>query len=351
MYVKYIKANELETIKLHWQTFHGCEYMTPFQYYNWQIIVKSEHRSNLIRSLLCRLRYAVLFSNENNVLAIAPFYIKRIGRKKGIFFIGSGGGSSDYLDFIYGESITKEQILKLLNDTAEKFQCESASLGFIWAGSKSYEILTNNSNFKHDNQVTCVRLILPKSYEEYKALLSKNSRQNIRTAKNRLKKDGFQSRTVVLDNEIVPSNLAKELQKIYMMRFNEKNNDKIKIKEILKVQYKKYKLFKFNPFYSSMINNKNSFTAILYIDDIIASYCYGLKDVNGNIFIMQVAINMNYTRYSPGMILFSNIIENLYEKAQDKLPIIDLTSGDERYKYALGGVEHFSKKLIWTRGN
>ena len=45
-----------------------------------------------------------------------------------------------------------------------------------------------------ESQLTCVALTLPSTKEDYNSLLSKNARQNIRSAHNRLKKDGKEVR-------------------------------------------------------------------------------------------------------------------------------------------------------------
>ena len=48
---------------------------------------------------------------------------------------------------------------------------------------------------------------------------------------------------------------------------------------------------------------------------------------------------MNYTKYSPGMLSLNAFINHLIENKE--INIIDFTIGDELYKFAVGGVEHF----------
>ena len=54
---------------------------------------------------------------------------------------------------------------------------------------------------------------------------------------------------------------------------------------------------------------------------------------------MIVSFDEDYYKYSPGMIGIFKYIESCYQN-QD-VPVIDLTRGNEKYKYDLGGTEHY----------
>lgn len=56
-----------------------------------------------------------------------------------------------------------------------------------------------------------------------------------------------------------------------------------------------------------------------------------------SIEINRVAIVHEYKFYSPGILLFHEFIKNHISKG---LRVVDLTVGDEKYKYDLGGKTH-----------
>ena len=102
-----------------------------------------------------------------------------------------------------------------------------------------------------------------------------------------------------------------------------------------------------------MVKNENSITVVYRINGNLAAYCYGLKYKNNNICILQVAYNEELGKYSPGIIMLCDFIKWLYDNyitSSNRELVLDLTVGNERYKYDLGGVSHYvseSDNLIY----
>jgi CelD/BcsL family acetyltransferase involved in cellulose biosynthesis len=80
--------------------------------------------------------------------------------------------------------------------------------------------------------------------------------------------------------------------------------------------------------------------AVLKINQEIAAYFFGFK-IEKNIEINRVVINDDFKFFSPGLFLFHEYIK----KEIPQLEGIDLTVGDEKYKFDLGGKPHIIYNL------
>lgn len=84
--------------------------------------------------------------------------------------------------------------------------------------------------------------------------------------------------------------------------------------------------------YQSLRRKENTIIVVLKIDDLDAGFMVGLKYDHG-ICIPRLAINMTFSRYSPGMILINEYLHSLTE---DEFPYtFDLCRGEEGYKTSL----------------
>jgi len=54
---------------------------------------------------------------------------------------------------------------------------------------------------------------------------------------------------------------------------------------------------------------------------------------------MAVGTNEQYERYSPGILLMYNFIDYIIKNKM--YTVLDFTRGNEKYKYSLGGKDHF----------
>lgn len=80
-------------------------------------------------------------------------------------------------------------------------------------------------------------------------------------------------------------------------------------------------------------------TITLDIDGTLAAFMSGL--VKDNVFVVpRLSINNEYRRYSPGIILINEAIK--YFISDTKITILDLSQGQESYKYNMGGKEHYT---------
>lgn len=180
--------DSISQLKEAWLTLEKGDDMTYYQSYKWNIIV--QHFTPQYKGI-CKLLYLLVKQGEKPLL-IAPLWIVEktflLVNKKGAYLIGRKGWS-DYLNFVYTDC--SNDVFKLLFDYIySKLHLSLCCLEQIKEDTKLYAYLSQYVALNKDSRTTCVSLMIPESVDDYKQILSKKSRQNIRTANNRLNKDG-----------------------------------------------------------------------------------------------------------------------------------------------------------------
>jgi len=83
----------------------------------------------------------------------------------------------------------------------------------------------------------------------------------------------------------------------------------------------------------------NAITFCLTIDRSLAAFMSGLW-CRDRLVVPRLSIDEGFKRYSPGMVLVCEAINYLI--ANTPIRILDLSQGEEQYKYNLGGKTHYS---------
>lgn len=166
------------------------------------------------------------------------------------------------------------------------------------------------------------RIIISQPYNDYFKDLSKSVRQNIRTAYNRLNTDNLSYKMITLDNVGYNCHLD-EIQSLSSKRHFERYGSKTSLPKKLFMKYLSFAtiIYKKSP---------NSLSFLLYIDNKPAAMMNGL--IKGNHYIIpRLAIDAEFKRYSPGMILVNEAIKSLL--SFNESIIFDLSYGQEKYKF------------------
>ena len=168
---------------------------------------------------------------------------------------------------------------------------------------------------------------LKNSYEEYFAGLSKHTRQNIRTAYNRLNTDGRTYSMEIWRDKKIPRRLMNQLlDRMYERKISEYG---ISVNR-LKLAY--IKNIDFQTAYQRTW--KDNYCAIFRVDGEIAAFLLGVIS-GASLLVPRLAINEEFERYSPG-ILMLNELAKTFDESQE-IRFIDLQSGAEPYKLTMGG--------------
>ena len=88
----------------------------------------------------------------------------------------------------------------------------------------------------------------------------------------------------------------------------------------------------------NFIENNKCLTLGLFIDGRLAAFMSGLLGSKNEYVVPRLSIDDEFGFYSPGMLLVNEAIKYFIEKT--KIRHLDLSQGDEPYKYKMGGTKH-----------
>lgn len=328
-----IKEVEIQELKEEWQNkikqfFYEKTKLTYCQTWEWNYQIYKYYKEKFYRKYILGNFIYIYIYEDDDLKLIAPISY----RSNKATIIGKGCGQN-YYDFIYGNGLDDRYFLELLKYLKKK-NIKILDIPLIREESSLFKFI-KNSNYKHNLKETkIVKLNYNySSFEEYFKNLSKSTRQNIRTAYNRMEKDNIDYKYFVKEKDI-SSNEARK-----MMEFYVKRHDTIKKGDTLKENIIFYlrKLFlgewqNDKVVYYSMTGNNNHKLYTLYLNNELAAYYYGLIYPYNKISFKHVCINNKYRKYSPGMILAMEILK----RDSEKYDCFDFTTGVEDYKYKLG---------------
>lgn len=339
------KVEDFEEYKNSWEQIEHGKDMTVFQSFNWNKLLVEQWLSRSFNRLFSEI-YIICLKNGPKVRIIAPLIIQKksigvkwLGRKKGIYFLGIES-YSDYMNLIYDDDTKESEIETLLNDILKTFSEFTLRLSCV----RDETLLSNwclSQGFS-DKLYTSVFVEIPDNQEIYTKSLSKSTRQNLRTAINRITRDNLTYEMLVYDC-VQDEAFLNSLNQIHIDRVRNKNRKKAAgklryLSNFLRTRYQEFLDGKYNIIINSMSRLDNSVFVIVKLNDDIAGYLYGLRDGN-TVRIMQNCYNEKYSFYSP---LFRGAYDYILSVIAEDTDVksVDFTRGDEEYKYKLGGKEH-----------
>ena len=313
-----------------WKCYEKGESVSPFVYYDY---IKYIRRHTAFFSPKYRIVILCVADEKDEILMIAPLKKEIFGGKYKMLGDLQGCGATG---FIFKPSMSesdRELCLDLLFDRIGK----RAAIRRVKENDVICSYLHGKKLVKSLSKVECVAVSLPENYDEYISSLSSSVRQNIRTAYNRLKRDGKSLELKIYRGGQIPEDVRKEVMKVYIGRLFSKYKKKSGL--LLWYYLLKYNYIKHDT--KSLFELSNAFHSILYIDGKIAAFANGLQDFQGNqIVVPRLAIDINCKFYSPGYLLLCETVKYLIENTNVRC--YDLSRGTEKYKFDLGG------KSYWT---
>ncbi len=316
--------------------------MTCFQSYEWNELLYEEWKAASYQQLFCEL-YIFTLKHKNEDKIILPLLIQKhnmktkwYGRKRGLFILGHES-YSDYLNAVYDEC-TDEMFEALFNGIKAAFRNIDCIFTDIRADTKFNRFLCKK-DVKEIKENVSVTVSIGVDKEAYNEILSKHTRQNLRTALNRMNKDGLDYALKTL-GPIDDTVLLNELRAVHIKRMKNKNGSTTDLLHKLSAMIRKsvceYREKHNNIIYNSMQYMPNSCLIVVYLNSKVTGYLYGLRD--GTIIrIMQNCFDEKYKFYSPMFRGTYDFILSCYETCD--VTAIDFTRGNEEYKYKLGGIE------------
>lgn len=261
-------------------------------------------------------------------LAIIPLTFRR--GKLNIFGDFESGGA---LDFIYPAETGSDIFDTIFADLHAFFPNYTLCLNKINERSPLYQYLQKN-NYKNISIRNCVKIKFGDCYEDYLQSLSKNQRQNLRTAQNRLISDKKEYSLDIKINSIASDTFIKASLRVYNKREGERNHKE-------RGYFSKFRQLYFDPITPAIKKMPNNFNAVLYLQGHgLIAFISGFITNGNEIICPRFAMDSTFAKYSPGKLLISQIVKWLI--ANTDIRCIDLSRGEEQYKYDMGGITHIN---------
>lgn len=349
MEIQEYSPQQFNELKKAWKELESGDDMTVFQHYDWYKYVNALYEKEHAKKLFREWVYLLVVDNEQPIM-IAPIQIikagaqyKNVGLARGAYFIGRQG-YSDYLNFIYRD-FSENAARSIFNYLKSERKLNRVCFEQLLENTDLYHFLVKEFNYTQ-SECYCASLELPETFEEYRKLLSKNTRQNIRTAINRQKRN-----ELALTHEIVyqlDPDMSDVLMKIREQRLAEKRKNSSTNASIKGRIYGKFRglVVKLFSAEQDVINEScNPWCFLVKDGDRIVSYFWGMRnDYRDEYYVILAGVDKDYTWYSPSLSHLYLFIQEQYESGDKKVKVLDFTRGGERYKEDMGA----SKKSAWA---
>lgn len=327
--IEILKYKDIRDVKNIWNLLVKKEDIVVYRNYDWNKLIIKNIKQSPRQILTSNIHFSFYVLLNNNVPRIlAPIQIDRKNKLYGI--LGSKGTAKN-LDFIGNGTEFEVGVLTdyILTDNKNSiFYFEDITENAI-----VYPYLANNYSSTKTMNSYIIKIM--DNEEEYLRILSKSTRQNIRTAYNRMNKDDIKyglsvySPTNPIDKKIkfrIVDILQDRAQHWIGKRVN---------KNILRLLYSSIRQININ----SINQIKETYCFTVSLNEEVAAFMIAYKNKE-SFLVPKLAIDINYGRYSPGAVLIIESLKWLRENTNVKY--LDLSRGDEKYKTTYGGVKYLN---------
>ncbi len=325
------KHRTIYTLKSSWEQFDGI--VNIYQSY----FVQSKIFKKLPIYSIPQKYYPIYFEiiENNKTLMIIP--LCKYFKKNKYCILGNFNGIQTY-DFIYDKNISDEKTIEILSFFLDKMKGSEILFSNMPLSSKIFKAFSSMKCISNESTKQNVNIFIGNDYDSYFSALSKHTRQNVRTAYNRIKKDGKEFSVFFSLHKPIARSVLNQIIDLYCERHSTRYNVR---SSKLKNFYLKY--FDFSTICQQ--KSRDNIYAILYIDGKIAAFLSGLLDINTNSAIIpRLSIDEDFYKYSPGVILINEVAKRFAEIKE--LNNLDLSKGNEKYKISMGGEIYESKDFI-----
>lgn len=326
-----------------WRQLENGEEMTVFQTFLWQQLLTREWVGWKLHALYSRVVIYVAMDDGQPIM-IFPAIIYKIstktrwfGAKKGVYLMGQGS-YSDYMNVIFSQ-FAPGAFETIVAEIRKDFPAYKILLTSIRHDASLTEYLNGKNTPRKDFEV-CLTVRRRESPEAYYASLSSSTRSHLRKDLNRINRDAVDYRIEVL-GAVKKEKLLKDMVDLHVQRILVKNTRTEGLLHILSAEvkkaYKKHRDLHNNIVAMSMKENERSVTILIWMNNELAGYQYGLREKHA-IRLLQTCFNAKYATYSPIFRGVYDYIVQCYTEEPD-IQEIDFLRGSEEFKYKLGGEE------------
>lgn len=255
-----------------------------------------------------------------------------VNKKERILANYSHFGPIDYYDIITSNpnEVFLKGCLKSLFDNYPGYQ-------MLFENVNEHSVLFNLLDDCEKIVAPCVRIEFKSSdYDEYFGGLSKHQRQNIRTAYNKLKKANLNFSVVKYDTkDTIPRDVERKCMKIYEARCAMKNGHGQGVLARIAAAKERH-----TNLINLLVRKAGSAVFVFFVESEPAAYLVCFYDEHRPIvYVPRLTVNVDFMKYDAGILLLNESIKCLLDEG---ISVVDLTRGDEPYKYAMGGITHYN---------
>ena len=196
--------------------------------------------------------------------------------------------------------------------------------------------------------VNLVRINFPEGVDALIKSLSRNGKESVRRAYNRMRRDGIVTKLRIYRGDEISKDpeIWKAIMHIYLDRMFDKHKRggvKGKSNKVFKFLYD-FKTTHLKHDTKSLRFLPNNLHAVLMHGDKVMAFCLCMMNHHGDWLVNpRLAINIDYGFYSPGYALLVELMRYLEKETHCRL--LDLSRGTEQYKTNMGGVVYKTYQL------
>lgn len=326
-------------LKQIWQNLYADNsYLFPYS--SWEYNEQIYKYMKVKPSSMFQKNYFLVYEEEKKPLVLFPLYLK----KNKLRLFGENISGAGHLDLLYDEVIRTKQFENALSELKSMFPGKTLELRMINERSKLFNFLKGMAEagadaifpVKAEEERVCVKIPFPDSYEEYERGLSRHSRNNLRNAYSKARRDKQDISIQVIRGPFTDKALLSDVMKIYTRRESERKHRRVDFFPYIKNRY-------FSPIVWAMETLASHYTFCFFLNNKLAAFMTGFATNYNEIVFPYVAIDSNYAVYSPGKLMISESVK--YLQNCYSIRGLDLSRGDEHYKFVMGGVRHYNYKF------
>lgn len=268
---------------------------------------------------LCIAKFYCFYEDGECVMIVPILHYP--GKRRAELFANVNG--LNYCDVLVKDEKYIKPALALMAQDYDKLICNK-----VLSGSLLYSAVKDC--LEVDKPSTCVCIDFD-SYEDYYSSLPKNMKSNLRNIYNRLKNDG-----ISLELKVFYGGSGfdyKPFIDLYCIRKHRQYNVRNNI-------FRKWFLLHQNFATRNFVRNGNGITFALFFNGRLAAFISGMKGPHDEYVLPRIAIENDFYRYSPGILLLIETIK--YLASESNVRHFDLSHGEEPYKYWIGGKNHLT---------
>lgn len=301
----------------------------------------------VVRRMRGRMRFLVLAVYDENgaLILIAPLFIDENGDCQVV------GRSQylDYQDFLYvsGNMGQLKHAMRCVCDWLREREVVSIRFGALDENSRTNSLIAKMP-LLDVTEAHSVNVFFGMGYIGYWNNLGKHAKQNLRTAYNRLDRDGHAVELKFFScYEIGETLESKDFETVF--------RDCLRIycdRQLSRYKKRGGKMFELEMRHMNRtvlsVRSPVGFLSALYVDQSIAGFMCGYVNIGKKrLEVPRLAINEVYRWYSPGLVLINETVK-LLSSSTDEIVAIDLCRGEEKYKYDMGGKSYLTRdfKLV-----